>query len=88
MDRVAWSAVGGARISIADSGPGIDEAVLPNLFEAYAHRAALTKSRHDGVGLGLAITKALVELHHGNIRVVSQPGRGTTMTLELPPTLP
>ena len=71
----------------ADDGPGIDEAVLPHLFEAYAHRAAMTTSRHDGVGLGLAITKALIELHHGQIRVVTQPGRGTTMTLELPPSV-
>jgi signal transduction histidine kinase len=55
------------------------------LFEAYAHRAAQTTSRQDGVGLGLAITKALIELHNGQIRVVTQPGRGTTMTIELPP---
>jgi two-component system cell cycle sensor histidine kinase PleC len=86
--RLEPSKLGGAKISVADNGPGIDEAVLPHLFEAYAHRAAMTTSRHDGVGLGLAITKALVELHHGDIRVVTQPGRGTIMTLELPPTLP
>jgi signal transduction histidine kinase len=86
--RLEPSKLGGAKISVADNGPGIDEAVLPHLFEAYAHRAAMTTSRYDGVGLGLAITKALVELHHGNIRVITQPGRGTIMTLELPPTLP
>jgi signal transduction histidine kinase len=85
--RLEPSKLGGAKISVADNGPGIDEAVLPHLFEAYAHRAAITTSRYDGVGLGLAITKALVELHHGDIRVVTQPGRGTIMTLELPPIL-
>jgi signal transduction histidine kinase len=82
------SEMGGAKISITDNGPGIDEGILPHLFEAYAHRAAMTTSRYDGVGLGLAITKALIELHHGHIHVVTQPGRGTVMTLELPPTLP
>ena len=83
--RLDRSVFGGATISVADSGPGIDEAVLPHLFEAYAHRAAMTTTRYDGVGLGLAITKALVELHHGSIRVTTQPGHGTTMILELPP---
>ncbi len=86
--RLDPSSFGGARISVSDNGPGIDESVLPHLFEAYAHRAAMTTSRYDGVGLGLAITKALIELHHGSIRVTTQPGRGTTMTLELPPTIP
>ncbi len=85
--RLEPSSFGGAKISVADNGPGIDESVLPHLFEAYAHRAAMTTSRYDGVGLGLAITKALVELHHGSIRVTTQPGRGTTMILELPPTI-
>jgi signal transduction histidine kinase len=83
--RLEASSQGGAKISVVDSGPGIEEDVLPHLFEAYAHRAAQTTSRQDGVGLGLAITKALIELHSGQIRVVTQPGRGTTMTIELPP---
>ncbi|HEY1383401.1 MAG TPA: ATP-binding protein [Dongiaceae bacterium] len=83
--RLESSGVGGAKISVLDGGPGIEEDMLPHLFEAYAHRAATTSARHDGVGLGLAITKALIELHNGQIRVVTQPGRGTTMTLELPP---
>ena len=86
--RLEPSSAGGAKISVLDGGPGIEEDVLPHLFEAYAHRAATTSARHDGVGLGLAITNALIELHNGQIRVVTQPGRGTTMTLELPPTAP
>ena len=83
--RLEPSSLGGTKISVTDGGPGIEEAVLPHLFEAYAHRTAQTTPRHDGVGLGLAITKALIELHNGQIRVVTQPGNGTTMTLELPP---
>jgi signal transduction histidine kinase len=83
--RLEPSSAGGAKISVLDGGPGIEEDMLPHLFEAYAHRAATTSARHDGVGLGLAITKALIELHNGQIRVLTQPGRGTTMTLELPP---
>jgi signal transduction histidine kinase len=85
--RLEQSALGGAKISVIDNGPGIDQNILPHLFEAYAHRAAMTTTRYDGVGLGLAITKALIELHHGTIRVTTQPGQGTTMTLELPPIL-
>jgi signal transduction histidine kinase len=83
--RLEPSGAGGAKISVLDGGPGIEEDLLPHLFEAYAHRAATTSARHDGFGLGLAITKALIELHNGQIRVVTQPGRGTAMTLELPP---
>jgi len=84
--RLEPSSLGGAKISVMDGGPGIEEDMLPHLFEAYAHRgSATTTQRQDGVGLGLAITKALIELHNGQIRVVTQPGRGTTMTLELPP---
>ncbi len=83
--RLEPSSQGGAKISVRDGGPGIEEDMLPHLFEAYAHRAAMTTARYDGVGLGLAITKALIELHEGQIRVVTQPGRGTTMVLELPP---
>jgi signal transduction histidine kinase len=83
--RLEPSSLGGAKISVTDGGPGINEEVLPHLFEAYAHRTAMTTQRQDGVGLGLAITKALVELHSGQIRVVTRPGHGTTMTLELPP---
>jgi two-component system cell cycle sensor histidine kinase PleC len=83
--RLEPSSVGGTKISVMDGGPGIEEEMLPHLFEAYAHRAAQTTQRQDGVGLGLAITKALIELHNGEIRVVTQPGHGTTMTLELPP---
>jgi signal transduction histidine kinase len=83
--RLEPSTLGGAKISVLDGGPGIEEDMLPHLFEAYAHRAPMTTARYDGVGLGLAITKALIELHEGQIRVVTQPGRGTTMILELPP---
>lgn len=79
--KLRWRRTG-AKISVADAGPGI---VLPHLFEAYADRAAATTQRQDCVGLGLAITKALIELHAGQIRVVTQPGHGATMILELPP---
>jgi len=49
--RLEPSGVGGAKISVLDGGPGIEEDMLPRLFEAYAHRAATTSARHDGVGL-------------------------------------
>ena len=76
---------GGAKISVVDSGPGIEEEMLPAPVRGLCPPRRHDHRAHDGVGLGLAITKALIELHHGNIRVITQPGRGTTMTLELPP---
>ena len=68
--------------SVADTGPGIDEAHLPHLFERYwrAPRAAGS----PGVGLGLFIARGIVEAHGGQIRVTSAPGLGTTFWFSLP----
>jgi signal transduction histidine kinase len=67
-------------VAISDTGPGIDPATLPHVFERF-YQAKTTK---DGVGLGLAIAKGLVEAHGGSIAVTSVPGTGTTFWFELP----
>lgn len=69
-------------IVITDNGPGIPEQILPNLFERFV-RGDNSRSRLAGsTGLGLAITKAIVEAHGGTIAVTSVPGN-TCFTIEL-----
>jgi len=67
-------------IAIEDNGVGIPSDILPHLFEPFT----TTKEEGKGVGLGLAISKAIVERHGGKIDVQSIVGRGTTFTIELP----
>ena len=57
-----------------------EERVLPRLFEPFL----TTKETGKGVGLGLAISKTIIERHGGQIEVESQPGRGTTFYIFLP----
>ncbi len=76
----AASAIG---IEIRDSGPGIAPEHLLHLFDAY-YRVPDTAGFTQGSGLGLYITRRLVEAHHGRIAVHSEPGLGTTFQLTLP----
>jgi signal transduction histidine kinase len=64
---------------VADSGPGIDPATLPHVFDRFVKGQG---SR--GSGLGLAIARDLVVAHGGKISVESQPAAGTTFTVRLP----
>jgi PAS domain S-box-containing protein len=71
-------------ISISDEGLGIPPDQLPRLFARYSRG---TDSRHllqTGLGLGLYITKEIIDAHGGSIRVDSTPGHGTTFTVTLP----
>jgi signal transduction histidine kinase len=71
-------------IEVTDTGIGIDEKVLPSIFQQFAS-TNLTDARKDfGPGLSMPITKALVELHGGHIALKSQPSQGTTFTVTLP----
>lgn len=72
-----------AVLTIADSGRGIDAHQLPHIFDRF-FRAQGHPSDKPGSGLGLAIAKRIVEVHHGSIAVTSEPGKGTTFTIELP----
>jgi signal transduction histidine kinase len=69
-------------ISVADRGQGIAHEDLPHIFERFYRPTAGRKA--EGVGLGLYITKGLVEAHGGRIAVVSEPGEGATFTFTLP----
>lgn len=72
------------QLAVADTGSGIPEDSLLNIFERF-YRA--DQSRHESQnesGLGLAIAKSIVEAHHGTIVVESKLGKGTVMTVTLP----
>ena len=69
-----------ALVSIQDSGPGIDPEHVPHLFDRF-YRA---NSRSSGLGLGLYISRILVDAHGGRIWVESRPGHGSTFTVALP----
>ncbi|MGE5109301.1 MAG: sensor histidine kinase [Acidobacteriaceae bacterium] len=68
------------QLTVRDDGTGIPESVLRNLFEPFL----TTKEVGKGVGLGLAISKGIVDRHGGKIEVESQPGHGTTFRITLP----
>jgi len=67
----------GPLIAVADNGPGIEEDRLPRLFDRF-------QRSDSGSGLGLAIARRVVERHGGTIRVKTEPGTGSTFTIELP----
>jgi two-component system sensor histidine kinase BaeS len=75
---------GYASISVADNGPGIEEADLPHLFERLYVTRRYRPIRPEGSGLGLAIVKELVDAMGGSASVTSAPGRGTTLVVRLP----
>jgi signal transduction histidine kinase len=73
-----------ARLRISDSGPGIPTADLPRIFDRFYRSDASRARLSGGMGLGLAIAKAIVEAHHGSIVASSIPGRGASFTIDLP----
>jgi PAS domain S-box-containing protein len=75
---------GRAQLVVEDTGEGIPEEFAPHVFEAFRQADASPGRRHAGLGLGLAIVRALVDRHDGTVRVESPRRRGTTFVVELP----
>jgi signal transduction histidine kinase len=74
-----------AELRVTDHGIGIDAATLPQVFELFAQAQTSLDRARGGLGIGLTLVKALVELHGGDVRAASPGlGRGTTMTIQLP----
>jgi signal transduction histidine kinase len=72
-------------IAVTDTGVGIRAEDLPRLFQEFVQLETTARKRHEGTGLGLALTKRLVELHGGRIWAESEgEGRGSTFTFVLP----
>jgi signal transduction histidine kinase len=82
---------GGAEISVVDNGVGIADENLKHLFEPFFtgfkvshHSSGTFEYGRQGLGLGLSVVKAFVELHGGTLDVQSEMGKGTTFTMKLP----
>ena len=70
-------------VSVADTGPGIAPDDQERIFEEF-QQTDLGAEQREGTGLGLALSKKLIELHGGRIWVESEPGQGSTFTFTLP----
>ena len=71
-------------ISVKDTGPGIATHHLQNIFDRFYQVASRQNRSFEGTGLGLSLSKELVELHHGKIMVESELGKGCTFRIYLP----
>ncbi len=75
---------GEIRLDFTDTGIGIPEGEIENVFDEFFRASNAKKSEKDGTGLGLSIVKQIVERHDGRISVTSREGEGTTFTVTLP----
>ena len=71
-------------IEITDNGVGIDPEMIPKIFDAFEQGGRIVTSKYGGLGLGLAVSKRVVDLHHGTITARSAgPGQGATFVVTL-----
>ncbi|WP_431855065.1 PAS domain S-box protein [Azospirillum sp.] len=75
---------GGLELTVADTGIGIAPEALETIAEPFQQADNSISRRFGGTGLGLAISRNLMELHGGSLNIVSEPGRGTTVTVRFP----
>lgn len=83
VDIYLENTASGCRLSVKDRGEGISEEALPLLFDPFVHAGHHIKVRHNGLGIGLAISKSIIELHGGRIDVESMLGKGSTFSIVL-----
>jgi signal transduction histidine kinase len=69
----------GIRVDISDTGPGMDADTLARIFESF-----FTTKGHAGMGMGLSISRSIIEAHGGQLWATSTPGQGATFSLTLP----
>ncbi|MCZ8522111.1 MULTISPECIES: sensor histidine kinase [Paenibacillus] len=81
---IAESSQEGVHLSVEDNGPGIAAEHLPLLFDRFYRSDSSRTRKYGGAGLGLAITKSIVDAHGGTIAVFSVEGEGSTFKVTLP----
>jgi PAS domain S-box-containing protein len=77
-------AEGGVALAVSDTGIGIAAEDIPKLMRPFAQLQNVYKRKHQGAGLGLTLVRSFAELHGGQVKLESTPGRGTTVTVTLP----
>ena len=75
---------GHIEIKVTDNGIGIPEHIIPTLFSSFTQAESSTTRKFGGTGLGLVITRRLASLMGGSVELVSEEGKGTTVTLNIP----
>jgi signal transduction histidine kinase len=83
--RVTLPEEGGIRIAVSDTGIGIAAHDLAKALQPFGQIDSRMTRKYQGTGLGLPLTKSMIELHGGSLQLDSVVGRGTTATLWLPP---
>jgi signal transduction histidine kinase len=83
--RTLQSTEGGITIKITDTGIGMDPSRIGHALEPFKQLDSRLARRFEGVGLGLPLANALVQLHQGRLSIQSVPGAGTTVTVDFPP---
>ncbi len=78
----------GVVVDVTDTGIGIPAAEHHQIFTRFFRSSLSTKAEVPGTGLGLALARTIVELHGGSMDLVSEEGKGTTVTVNLPPRPP
>jgi signal transduction histidine kinase/ActR/RegA family two-component response regulator len=74
-----------AVVAVRDTGPGIDPAFLPHVFEPFRQADSSSRRQHGGLGLGLSIVRSIVQLHGGQVKVTNNsPGPGACFTFSFP----
>ena len=72
------------KVIVSDDGIGIPVKDLPRVFERFFQVESHLTRRYNGMGLGLAVAKSMIDLHEGRIWVESEEGKGSTFTFLLP----
>jgi len=82
---ITWRRIGDSvEIEVKDDGEGIDNADLPHVFEPFYRGDRSRSRRRGGTGLGLALTKSMIDEHGGRMRIESEFGKGTRVVMSLP----
>jgi cell cycle sensor histidine kinase DivJ len=79
-----WLDGDGLRLQVADEGEGIPAHEIPNVTKVFYQVDQELSRRHEGTGLGLALVKSFVELHHGSFKITSELHKGTRVDIVFP----